>query len=68
MERNAFQTKTPVIQENPKLRKPQKEAYAALEDFARDPNEKEHEVGIVLPVGCGKSGCITLAPFSFRDW
>ena len=67
MERNPFQAKTPAIQENPKLRKPQREAYAALEGFARDPNEKEREVGIVLPVGCGKSGCITLAPFAFRS-
>jgi hypothetical protein len=25
------------------------------------------EVGIVLPVGCGKSGTITLSPFAFRS-
>jgi len=67
MERNPFQTRTPAIQENPKLRKPQKEAYAALEDFAINSDEEEREVGIVLPVGCGKSGCITLAPFAFRS-
>lgn len=27
----------------------------------------EREVGVVLPVGCGKSGCITLAPFAFKS-
>lgn len=27
----------------------------------------EREVGLVLPVGCGKSGCITLAPFAFKS-
>ena len=67
MENNPFQTRTPAIQDNPKLRKPQREAYAALEAFARGPDKKEREVGIVLPVGCGKSGCITLAPFAFRS-
>ena len=66
MERNPFQAKTPAIQDNPRLRKPQKEAYAALEGFAMNPDGEEREVGIVLPVGCGKSGCITLAPFAFR--
>lgn len=67
MENNPFQTRNPAIQNNPKLRKPQREAYAALEAFARGPDKKEREVGIVLPVGCGKSGCITLAPFAFRS-
>ena len=67
MERNPFQTRTPAIQENPNLRKPQKEAYAALEAFASNPDEEEREVGIVLPVGCGKSGCITIAPFAFHS-
>ena len=26
----------------------------------------EREVGLVLPVGCGKSGLITLTPFAFK--
>jgi superfamily II DNA or RNA helicase len=38
-----------------------------LADFASNPQEAEREVGIVLPVGCGKSGAITLAPFAFRS-
>lgn len=64
---NPFQARTPDVQDNPKLRKPQKEAYEALEAFTQTPDDKEREVGIVLPVGCGKSGCITLAPFAFRS-
>jgi len=35
-------------------------------NFASGSNPTDREVGIVLPVGCGKSGCITLAPFAFR--
>lgn len=64
---NPFQARTLDVQDNPKLRKPQKEAYEALEAFTQTPDDKEREVGIVLPVGCGKSGCITLAPFAFRS-
>src|SRR3546814_10925417 len=37
-----------------------------LAGFAGNPDEREREAGIVLPVGCGKSGCIALAPFAFR--
>jgi superfamily II DNA or RNA helicase len=35
-------------------------------DYAGDSEAQEREVGIVLPVGCGKSGCITIAPFAFQ--
>jgi superfamily II DNA or RNA helicase len=35
-------------------------------DYAANPDENNREVGIVMPVGCGKSGCITLAPFAFH--
>ena len=66
MENNPFQTREPSVSGNPRLRTPQREAYAELERFARDPDEQAREVGIVLPVGCGKSGCITIAPFAFR--
>ena len=61
-----FQTRQPSIQGNPLLRTPQREAYAALEQYAANSANQEREVGIVLPVGCGKSGCITLAPFAFQ--
>ena len=66
MENGPFQTREPSVIGNPRLRTPQREAYAELNRFARNPSEQEREVGIVLPVGCGKSGCITIAPFAFR--
>lgn len=66
MQNNPFQTRAPSITGNPRLRTPQREAYAELADFAANPEEQDREVGIVLPVGCGKSGCITIAPFAFR--
>lgn len=36
-----------------------------MSEYAATPDSDEREVAIVLPVGCGKSGCITLAPFAF---
>ncbi|MFY2643003.1 DEAD/DEAH box helicase [Achromobacter insuavis] len=62
-----FQTRQPNIVGNENVRTPQREAYQALVEFASDPGQTEREVGIVLPVGCGKSGTITLAPFAFRS-
>lgn len=64
---NAFQNRQPNIGGNRHIRTPQREAYQALVDYASNPEETEREVGIVLPVGCGKSGCIALAPFAFRS-
>lgn len=66
MEGNPYQKIEPLIDGNPRLRTPQKETYAHLLAFAED-GSNEREVGIVLPVGCGKSGCITLAPFAFKS-
>ena len=66
MKNNPFQIRDPSIIGNPRLRTPQREAFGKLTEFVGDTNEQEREVGIVLPVGCGKSGCITLAPFAFR--
>jgi len=63
---NPFQTRQPNIEENLRIRTPQRETYKALSQYAAKP-DAEREVGIVLPVGCGKSGCITLAPFAFRS-
>ena len=62
---NPFQERSPSIQSNPLIRTPQRETYQALEAFARS-TVGEREVGIVLPVGCGKSGCITVTPFAFQ--
>jgi superfamily II DNA or RNA helicase len=64
---NPFQNRQPNIGSNRHIRTPQREAYQALVDYASNPEDTEREVGIVLPVGCGKSGCITLAPFAFRS-
>lgn len=61
---NPFQTQQPSIADNPRIRTPQQEAHANLVEFAAA--NEEREASIVLPVGCGKSGCITLAPFAFR--
>ena len=51
---------------NSRLRAPQQAAYEKLSSFAPSSNEHNREVGIVLPVGCGKSGCITITPFAFH--
>jgi superfamily II DNA or RNA helicase len=64
---NPFQSCQPNIGGNRQIRTPQREAYQALVNFASNPLETKREVGIVLPVGCGKSGCITIAPFAFRS-
>lgn len=57
-----FADRQPSIIGNPRIRSPQREAFEAISTFA---TEDEREAGIVLPVGCGKSGTITLAPFAF---
>lgn len=60
-----FQNRTPNIDGNTELRIPQRGAYQALTGFQAEGTD-EREVGIVLPVGCGKSGSIAIAPFAFR--
>jgi superfamily II DNA or RNA helicase len=66
MKENLFQDLNPVIEGNLNLRIPQKEAYAAImREYNEDPQIKE--IGIVLPVGCGKSGCITITPFALKS-
>lgn len=66
MQNNPFQAREPNIAQNECIRIPQREAYAELVSFAANSDEQEREIGIVLPVGCGKSGCIALAPFAFK--
>lgn len=51
------------VLENPNLRAPQREAWAALQQHFAS-GTAEREVGIVLPVGCGKSGLIAIAPLA----
>ena len=65
MRDNPFQTRRPAISRNPLLRSPQRESFEQLRRHATDQDNRE--LGIVLPVGCGKSGCITLSPFAFQS-
>ncbi|MCI5218143.1 MAG: DEAD/DEAH box helicase [Candidatus Electrothrix sp. LOE2] len=64
MSTGIFKEIKPSVDGNPKLRDPQRETFSALTEAAKSGTHRE--VGIVLPVGCGKSGCITLAPFAFK--
>lgn len=64
---NPFASRTPRVAGNNLLRIPQREAYANLEAYARAFDAADREVGIILPVGCGKSGCICIAPFAFHS-
>jgi|SRR5580658_5933979 hypothetical protein len=66
MKENQFQLRKPDIVRNQKLRKPQREGYIAIQDYFSNANA-EREVGVMLPVGCGKSGLITIAPFALRS-
>ena len=51
------------IAENERLRIPQREGWQQIANHYRD-DGVESEVGIVLPVGCGKSGLISLSPYA----
>lgn len=63
---NPFQDREPNIQNNDRIRTPQKGVYLALSEvFGSQADEREFAV--ILPVGCGKSGSIAIAPFAFRS-
>lgn len=66
---NAFKSLCFKIEDNDKLREPQISSYLALKKFYETEFKTSNvrEVGIVLPVGCGKSGCITITPFAFKS-
>lgn len=66
---SAFTSKTINIHNNPAIREPQIEAFKALEShfLAKDISDSSREVGVILPVGCGKSGCITITPFAYQS-
>lgn len=65
MKENAFQKLEPNVNGNLSLRVPQREGYDAIAaHFAS--SEAEREVAVVLPVGCGKSGLMTIAPFAVK--
>lgn len=57
----------PKILNNPKIRDPQIESYQSIIDYFNKQPAQEREVGIILPVGCGKSGVISLVPFALQS-
>jgi superfamily II DNA or RNA helicase len=60
-----FRDTTPNIEGNALIRAPQAEAFRAMQ--AIDLSGDEKEFGVVLPVGCGKSGTIAITPFAFQS-
>jgi superfamily II DNA or RNA helicase len=65
MKEDRFAVQVPNIGENEKLRKPQRDGYLAIRDYFAQPGV-EREAGLILPVGCGKSGLITITPFAVK--
>ena len=63
MKQHAFQILSPKIADNKALRIPQREGFEHIATHFSD-TSAQREVGIVLPVGCGKSGLMTIAPFA----
>lgn len=53
------------IGENQLLRIPQREGWVRIRDHFQQANAAR-EVGIVLPVGCGKSGLIAITPYAME--
>lgn len=66
MKDDQFQLLEPNVDGNAALRDPQIEAFAAVRDHDFSVPESR-EVGVVLPVGCGKSGLLALAPFALKS-
>lgn len=66
MSSDIYRTRRPNVTGNEALRVPQRRAYEEIAKFLSSP-DPEREVGIVLPVGCGKSGVIALAPFAYQS-
>ena len=63
---NPFQDREPHIENNERIRTPQKGVFLALNEVFGAGGE-EREFAVILPVGCGKSGSITISPFAFRS-
>lgn len=61
-----FQSLHPTITGNPNLRIPQREAYDKIKEHF-ELHSDMREVGVVLPVGCGKSGLIAITPFAVNS-
>jgi superfamily II DNA or RNA helicase len=63
MKEHHFQLRSPHISGNLQLRTPQREGFAAIK-LHYSVRDAEREVGVILPVGCGKSGLISITPFA----
>lgn len=66
MNQSAFQKSQPNVADNELLRIPQRDGYHRIGEYFAGP-DAEREVGVVLPVGCGKSGLIALTPFALKS-
>ena len=53
------------IEDNQKLRIPQREGWVHIRNYFTDPNV-DRFIGLVLPVGCGKSGLIAITPYALQ--
>lgn len=63
-----YSERTRNIEGNTELRTPQREGYRQLAIYYQsNPVADDREVSIILPVGCGKSGLISIAPFAFSS-
>lgn len=67
MANNPFIEGRPNIADNESLRKPQVMAFQTLAEVSQSSDPTDQEVGVILPVGCGKSGCISIAPFAYKS-
>jgi len=65
MKKDKFTTIVPNIIGNTLLRIPQYEGYESIKKHYSSSNVRE--IGIVLPVGCGKSGLIAITPFALKS-
>lgn len=63
---NIYQTREPHVSGNKFLRIPQREAFQRIFQHYNE-NKEARETGIILPVGSGKSGLITLTPFALKS-
>lgn len=63
---SVFESRQAFVFGNERLRVPQRNGFEALQNHYEE-NSDSREVGIILPVGCGKSGLITLTPFAVRS-
>lgn len=54
------------IESNQNLRVPQRDGWLSIRDHYNNNIGAERFVGIVLPVGCGKSGLISVTPYALQ--